>query len=266
MEALKKKDADSIAQLNAELSVNDVLNDPVEDELEDLLDEIGNIEAPTFRPTQRPPLSNKIMLVEKAERLAPSSCSSDLYEEDEIATLNPVLSRPPPLPTFQPTIQTNSRPVVGISQLEAAEMETSRNSAPGVSDSIPFPIAPESFSAELYLRNHLVISQRFDCNGRIQLSAIPQMDNFSKVPLVVAAVISIEQPVGRDFSLNLADESGQYYATMHEQVTRESRIRPHYGMFLILADCSIFRPCAKSQCLVIVPRNVRQVLSNVFSV
>lgn len=291
MEALKAN-SNSNKAVNSP-RIHDALDDSDEGDLKNLLDQIESIQAPTLKPTQKP--SNMIGETHRRPtQIAPTfdaqmtpSSSSDLFDDmedvDALQIERPILNMPsaaaPPVPSFNATIQTNERPHIGVSSFamgtvpQAAPPASTANSllhqvvqAPAASvSSLLFPIAQDAFTVEAFLANIQALTIE-NIEKRVPLAAIPPMDKFSKVPLVVGIVTKVDQPIGRDYLITLCDDSGSYNVTAHEQIFRESRLRPHYGMLLALADCSIFRPAAKTQCLIAVQRNVKLMLANRFSI
>jgi len=231
-----------------------------------LLDEIGNIEAPTLKPTQKPKATQSLVL-RQVEQEAPSSDLFDVTSIDEIEEREQ-FKQTGTLPSafIYRTLQTNNRPALGISPLANTSHQASSIGHALPEDSLPFPIAPDSFSPESFLSNVGELPHGLSVHERNPLSSIPNVDKLSKVSLIVAMITGVDQPIGRDFLVTLSDDSGSFQATIQEKVFREVRKRPHYGMLLVLRDCSIFRPTAKSQCLVVVQQNIQHMLMNIFSV
>lgn len=230
----------------------------------DLLDELDSINPslrPTLRPTQiptgrpaaRPPPALPPPMPEQA---APSS---DLFPAD------PEPMRPPPSSTVQ-TLLSRQRPVLGASPSTAARPQ---EHSPATEDEcLPFPIPPDNFCPDRFFANldALRATLAVDVQARTPLASIPALDRAAKVPLVIGMVLSAEQPAGRDYLVRLADDSGQALLTLHEQAIRETRKRLHYGMLVVLADVSIFRPGPKAECLIATARNVHKLINNAFKV
>lgn len=225
-----------------------------------LLDEIGHIQAPSIMPTQRQPLRKDV-----AE--APSSDLFDGIDEDDMMmpALQTTIPVRPTLVSLDQTLLTRARPALGESPTFAVPVVP--QVAPSI-DRLTFPINPDGFTPELFTRNLTALETHMrdvSTAQRVQLSSISTIDRLSKVPLAIGMITSIDQPTGRDYLVTISDESGSIAVTVHEQVQRESRKKLHYGMMLVLTDCSIFRPSLKSQCLIAVQRNVRYLISNLFN-
>lgn len=267
--------------------INDALHDSDESDLENLLDQIDSIQAPTLKATQKPTKTTKppaqgqhTLLIEA--QMAPSSDLFDamegfdaMEEASALAIERPALQVPSaqaiaPLPPFQPTIQTNDRPHIGISSLSQPHTGNLRRPPPpdatvSTSVSLAYPVSPDSFTHEIFLNNIRAMDIE-NAHQRVPISSIPAMDKFTKVPLAVGMITKVDQPIGRDFLVRLSDDTGSYDATIHEQVFREARMRPHYGMLLVISDCTIFRPAVKTQCLIVVSRNVKQMIPNIIRI
>lgn len=233
-----------------------------------MLDEIGHIEPPTIMPTQRPPIHNINKVVEP-----PSSDLFDGIDEDDMAmpalqtsihAQQCTLQTTIPVRTFEAgTLLSRSRPALGESPTTVAPI------VPQISSTVerlPYPINPDGFTPELFTQNLVsLIPLLSDASQRVSLSSISSIDRLSKVPLVIGMITAMDQPTGRDYLVTISDETGSIAVTVHDQVPREARKKLHYGMIMVLADCSIFRPSLKSQCLIVVPRNVRYLISNLFN-
>jgi hypothetical protein len=232
--------------------------DSDEDELMNLLDEIGHIDPPTIMPTQKPVFSSRVT----------ESLSSDLFDGiDEALSVLPALQTLPigNHTQIDQSILTRSRPALGTSPTAVTPIVPQ---GPANNERLPYPILPDGFTPELFSRNLaalLPLLPDISTIIRTPLLQISSIDRLSKVHLAVGMITSIEQPTGRDYLVIVSDETGSVALTVHEQVLRETRKRLHYGMMMVLTDTSIFRPTPKSQCLIVVPRNVRYLISNVFN-
>lgn len=215
-----------------------------------LLDEINTM--PTASAAKIHAVPTQVNHVPEAMQLP----SSDLFDEVDAVVASVVAS---PLAT----IFTRSRPVVGESPMDYdfAPVQSVQE------DCLPFPIAPEMFTPELFLSNLRAIKfDDVDTDLRAPMLNLPAFDRTLKVPLVIGIVTAIDQPSGRDYLVRLSDDSGTYSATIHELAVRESGKKLHYGMMAVLRDLTIYRPSNKAECLIVVPRNVVKFISNVHQV
>lgn len=166
-----------------------------------------------------------------------------------------------PAPSMGP-MTIASRPFVGASPTVIAPVVPV---IPASADHLPFPINPDGFSESAFVSNLEALSRLFtdvNLDTRMPISQIPSLDKYAKIPLVIGMIVAIDQPTGRDYLVSLADDTGTIMVTVHETVPRESRKRLHYGMMMVLGDVSVYRPTPKAQCLIVVPRNVKYLVSN----
>ncbi len=214
------------------------LPDDEEEELLTLLEEINSIQPTILKPSTATTSLNDV-----------DEFSSDLFGSEMGSELSQIVA---PLPTI------SNRPILGESPL--VQVQPPPDERPTL-DRLPFPISPDQFTVDLFLRNLTALQSLLlvDFHLRVTISRIDSLERTFKIPLVIGIITFIEQPAGKDYNVRISDESGSILATIHQGLSR----KPHYGMMAVLHDISIFRPTPKYQCLVIVPRNVKHLISNI---
>ena len=136
--------------------------------------------------------------------------------------------------------------------------------------SLPYPFFPESFEISQWMQNMGEIQRDAASNHRLtanreNISRIKMLP-FSydtRIPFLIT-MISVQLINAGDIGVTLMDETGTITATISGKIFTKYRVRPHFGMTLVLRDVIVYAATPDSEKhLLINESNIVRLYSNI---
>lgn len=204
-------------------------------------------------------------------------------EDDEIlallgeidATGSVAVSAPPAMQSIpMPSISLSSTNDFFDEARPASRSPSRPTASAGLVNLLPHPFLPESFAISDFSTNVDALTRAFPASwdARLTIKQALRLDPAQKVPLMLLMVK--ECPINAlDAGVVFADESGEIGGTIHQQLLSRNKVRVHFGLSVLVQDCTVFSPSLAlptapptARHLLLTPRNLIAIFCNVHNV